>query len=325
MISYNTEQEEGYTKSFATAQESIEVLAPLTIKADQMVVGFDGKIYVTDLDNKPVADASIYKGDEEIGKTNEEGYLQTDVLCQSAGKNTLYAAKGEDISYSINVQTTTTAGNEEGLPEYVISNATTGSATSKNITWMSNPKSSDAKAIMQIAKTSDYDKDGEAAFKNIEGTSKLQSFLGSSDDNLNKSVRVNKVLATGLSKNTQYTYRVGDGKQWSEVKKFKTNRNGTNTNFFVIGDTQASNQDNVDQIAANLASDGNYSFGIQTGDSVDNAATYSHWTDVLQLFGGNYIGGVDMIHVLGNHEYMGDLNGDAAQNIYNLPNARRYS
>ena len=325
LISYNTNQEEGYTKSFSTAQESIEVLAPLTIKADQMVVGFDGKIYVTDLDNKPVADASIYKGDEEIGKTNEEGYLQTDVLCQSAGKNTLYAAKGEDISYSINVQTTTTAGNEEGLPEYVISNATTGSATSKNITWMSNPKSSDAKAIMQIAKTSDYDKDGEAAFKNIEGTSKLQSFLGSSDDNLNKTVRVNKVLATGLSKNTQYTYRVGDGKQWSEVKTFKTNRNGTNTNFFVIGDTQASNQDNVDQIAANLASDGNYSFGIQTGDSVDNAATYSHWTDVLQMFGGNYIGGVDMIHVLGNHEYMGDLNGDTAQNIYNLPNARRYS
>ena len=325
LISYNTNQEEGYTKSFSTAQESIEVLAPLTIKADQMVVGFDGKIYVTDLDNKPVADASIYKGDEEIGKTNEEGYLQTDVLCQSAGKNTLYAAKGEDISYSINVQTTTTAGNEEGLPEYVISNATTGSATSKNITWMSNPKSSDAKAIMQIAKTSDYDKDGEAAFKNIEGTSKLQSFLGSSDDNLNKTVRVNKVLTTGLSKNTQYTYRVGDGKQWSEVKTFKTNRNGTNTNFFVIGDTQASNQDNVDQIAANLASDGNYSFGIQTGDSVDNAATYSHWTDVLQMFGGNYIGGIDMIHVLGNHEYMGDLNGDTAQNIYNLPNARRYS
>ena len=325
LISYNTNQEEGYTKSFSTAQESIDVLAPLTIKADQMVVGFDGKIYVTDLDNKPVADASIYKGDEEIGKTNEEGYLQTDVLCQSAGKNTLYAAKGEDISYSINVQTTTTAGNEEGLPEYVISNATTGSATSKNITWMSNPKSSDAKAIMQIAKTSDYDKDGEAAFKNIEGTSKLQSFLGSSDDNLNKTVRVNKVLTTGLSKNTQYTYRVGDGKQWSEVKTFKTNRNGTNTNFFVIGDTQASNQDNVDQIAANLASDGNYSFGIQTGDSVDNAATYSHWTDVLQMFGGNYIGGIDMIHVLGNHEYMGDLNGDTAQNIYNLPNARRYS
>ena len=325
LISYNTNQEEGYTKSFSTAQESIEVLAPLTIKADQMVVGFDGKIYVTDLDNKPVADASIYKGDEEIGKTNEEGYLQTDVLCQSAGKNTLYAAKGEDISYSINVQTTTTAGNEEGLPEYVISNATTGSATSKNIAWMSNPKSSDAKAIMQIAKTSDYDKDGEAAFKNIEGTSKLQSFLGSSDDNSNKTVRVNKVLATGLSKNTQYTYRVGDGKQWSEVKTFKTNRNGTNTNFFVIGDTQASNQDNVDQIAANLASDGNYSFGIQTGDSVDNAATYSHWTDVLQMFGGNYIGGVDMIHVLGNHEYMQDLDANAAQNIYNLPNARRYS
>ena len=325
LITFNSEQDSAYTKSFSTPQEKLEVIAPLTVKADQMVVGFDGKIYVTDTEGNPVSDATIYKDGSEIGKTNTEGYLQTDVLCKTVGKSTIYATKGDDISYSLTVQTTSAAGNEDGLPEYVISNATTGSATSKNITWMSNPKSSDAKAIMQIATKTDYDKNGEKAFKNIEGTSKIQSFLGSSNDELNKSVRVNKVLATGLTKNTQYAYRVGDGKQWSEVKTFKTNRNGTNTNFFVIGDTQVSNKENVDKIAANLAKDGNYSFGIQTGDSVDNASIYSHWTDVLQLFGDNYISGVDMVHVLGNHEYMGDLDGDAAQNIYNLPNSRRYS
>ncbi|MDU2695114.1 MAG: metallophosphoesterase family protein, partial [Intestinibacter bartlettii] len=325
LITFNSEQDKAYTKSFSTEQEKLEVIAPLTVKADQMVVGFDGKIYVTDTEGNPVSDATIYKDGSEIGKTNTEGYLQTDVLCKTVGKSTIYATKGDDISYSLTVQTTSAAGNEDGLPEYVISNATTGSATSKNITWMSNPKSSDAKAIMQIATKADYDKNGEKAFKNIEGTSKIQSFLGSSNDELNKSVRVNKVLATGLTKNTQYAYRVGDGKQWSEVKTFKTNRNGTNTNFFVIGDTQVSNKENVDKIAANLAKDGNYSFGIQTGDSVDNASIYSHWTDVLQLFGDNYISGVDMVHVLGNHEYMGDLDGDAAQNIYNLPNSGRYS
>ncbi len=325
LITFNSEQDKKYTKSFSTEQEKLEVIAPLTVKADQMVVGFDGKIYVTDTEGNPVSDATIYKDGSEIGKTNTEGYLQTDILCKTVGKSTIYATKGDDISYSLTVQTTSAAGNEDGLPEYVISNATTGSATSKNITWMSNPKSSDAKAIMQIATKSDYDKNGEKAFKNIEGTSKIQSFLGSSNDELNKSVRVNKVLATGLTKNTQYAYRVGDGKQWSEIKTFKTNRNGTNTNFFVIGDTQVSNKENVDKIAANLAKDGNYSFGIQTGDSVDNASIYSHWTDVLQLFGDNYISGVDMVHVLGNHEYMGDLDGDAAQNIYNLPNSRRYS
>ena len=325
LITFNTDQDSAYTKSFSTPQEKLEVIAPLTVKADQMVVGFDGKIYVTDTEGNPVSDATIYKDGSEIGKTNTEGYLQTDVLCKTVGKSTIYATKGDDISYSLTVQTTSAAGNEDGLPEYVISNATTGSATSKNITWMSNPKSSDAKAIMQIATKTDYDKNGEKAFKNIEGTSKIQSFLGSSNDELNKSVRVNKVLATGLTKNTQYAYRVGDGKQWSEVKTFKTNRNGTNTNFFVIGDTQVSNKENVDKIAANLAKDGNYSFGIQTGDSVDNASIYSHWTDVLQLFGDNYISGVDMVHVLGNHEYMGDLDGDAAQNIYNLPNSGRYS
>ncbi|WP_322395779.1 hypothetical protein, partial [Clostridium perfringens] len=69
----------------------------------------------------------------------------------------------------------------------------------------------------------------------------------------------------------------------------------------------------------------NYSFGIQTGDSVDDASVYNDWVDVLNIFGSSYLGGVDMVHVLGNHEFMGDLEGEAAQNIYNLPNSRRYS
>lgn len=324
-VTYNSEKEEGFSGTFATLQESLEVLAPLSVKSEVMVVGSSGKIYVYDLEEKAVADASIYKSDGTLlGKTNEEGYLETDELCKVVGKYTIYAEKGDDISYSINVQSSTSAGNEDGLPEYVISNATSNSTNSKNITWMSNPQKSDNKAIIQIATKTDYESKGEAAFISKEGTSKLQSFLGSSDASKNYSVRVNKVTATGLTKNTKYVYRVGDGKNWSDIKEFKTTRSGTNTNFFVIGDTQIANKENVDKISEQL-SKGNYSFGIQTGDSVDDASVYNDWVDVLEMFGGSYLSGVDMVHVLGNHEFMGDLEGDAAQNIYNLPNARRYS
>lgn len=324
-VTYNSEKEEGFSGTFATLQKSLEVVAPLSVKSEAMIVGSSGKINVYDLEEKPVANASIYKSDGTLlGKTNEEGYIETDELCKEVGKYTIYAEKGEDISYSINVQSSTSAGNEDGLPEYVISNASGNASNSKNITWMSNPQKSDNKAIMQLATKTEYDEKGEGAFKSIEGSSKVQSFLGSSDASKNYSVRVNKVLATGLAKNTKYVYRVGDGKSWSEVKEFKTVRSGTNTNFFVIGDTQIANKENIDKISEQL-SKGNYSFGIQTGDSVDDASVYSDWVDVLEMFGGSYLSGVDMIHVLGNHEYMGDLDGDAAKNIYNLPNDRRYS
>lgn len=327
VITYNSEKEEGFTGTFATLQESLEVLAPLSVKADPMIIGSSGKIYVYDLEEKAVADASIYKLDGTLlGKTNEEGYFETDELCKEVGKYTIYAEKGEDISYSINIQNSTSAGNEDGLPEYVISNATSNSTNSKNIAWMSNPQKSDNKAIVQIATKVQYDAEGEVAFNNTDqvGVSKLQSFLGSSDATKNYSVRVNKVTATNLNKNTTYAYRVGDGKNWSEVKEFKTTRSGTNTNFFVIGDTQIANKENVDKISEQL-SKGNYSFGIQTGDSVDDASVYGDWVDVLEMFGGSYLSKVDMVHVLGNHEYMGDLEGEAAQSIYNLPNDRRYS
>lgn len=326
-VTYSSEKEEGFSGTFATLQESLEVVAPLSVKAEAMIVGSSGKIHVYDLEDKFVSDASIYKSDGTLlGKTNEEGYLETDELCKEVGKYTIYAEKGDDISYSINIQSSTSAGNEDGLPEYVISNATSNATNSKNITWMSNPQKSDNKAIIQIATKSEYDAKGEEAFKGTDqvGTSKLQSFLGSSDASQNYSVRVNKVTASNLTRNTKYAYRVGDGKNWSEVKEFKTTRSGTNTNFFVIGDTQIANKENVDKISEQL-SKGNYSFGIQTGDSVDDASVYSDWVDVLNIFGNSYLSGVDMVHVLGNHEFMGDLDGDAAQNIYNLPNARRYS
>ena len=324
-ITYNSEREDGFISSFATLQNSLDVDAPLVVKPETMLVGSKGKIYVYDVDGKAVEGSEILTSDgTSLGTTNSEGYIETDALCQSAAKYTIYAQKGEDISYSVSGQSIATAGNEDGLPEYVISNATSNATTSKNITWMSNPQKSDAKAIMQIAKKTDYTNNGESAFKNIEGTSKLQNFLGSIDITKNYSVRVNKVLATGLSSNTQYVYRVGDGKTWSNIKEFKTVRSGTNTNFFIIGDTQSTDSANIDKIKDNLAQK-NYSFGIQTGDSIEDASLYNDWLDVLNIFGSDYLSKVDMVHVLGNHEFMGDTTADAAQNIYNLSNDKHYS
>ena len=324
-VTYNSEKEDGFTSSFSIMQKSLKVDAPLVVKPETMIVGSTGKIYVYDVDGNPVEGSEVLTKDgTSLGTTNKDGYIETDALCKAVEKYTIYAQKGEDISYSVSGQSVNSAGNEDGLPEYVISNATSNATSSKNITWMSNTKKSAAKAIVQIAKKSEYEKNAEKAFEQVEGTSKIQNFLGSTDISKNYSVRINKVLVTGLSSNTQYVYRVGDGTNWSGIKEFKTVRKGTATNFFVIGDTQTSDSENVDKIQQQL-SQGSYKFGIQTGDSIENASLYNDWVDVLNIFGSDYLSKIDMVHVLGNHEFMGDSTADAAQNIYNLSNDRHYS
>ena len=324
-VTYNSEKEDGFTSSFSIMQKSLKVDAPLVVKPETMIVGSTGKIYVYDVYGNPVEGSEVLTKDgTSLGTTNKDGYIETDALCKAVEKYTIYAQKGEDISYSVSGQSVNSAGNEDGLPEYVISNATSNATSSKNITWMSNTKKSAAKAIVEIAKKSEYEKNAEKAFEQVEGTSKIQNFLGSTDISKNYSVRINKVLVTGLSSNTQYVYRVGDGTNWSGIKEFKTVRKGTATNFFVIGDTQTSDSENVDKIQQQL-SQGSYKFGIQTGDSIENASLYNDWVDVLNMFGSDYLSKIDMVHVLGNHEFMGDSTADAAQNIYNLSNDRHYS
>ncbi|WP_055089479.1 phosphodiester glycosidase family protein, partial [Intestinibacter bartlettii] len=324
-VTYNSEKDDGFTSSFSIMQKSLKVDAPLIVKPETMIVGSTGKIYVYDVDGNPVEGSEVLTKDgTSLGTTNKDGYIETDALCKAVEKYTIYAQKGEDISYSVSGQSVNSAGNEDGLPEYVISNATSNATSSKNITWMSNTKKSAAKAIVEIAKKSEYEKNAEKAFEQVEGTSKIQNFLGSTDISKNYSVRINKVLVTGLSSNTQYVYRVGDGTNWSGIKEFKTVRKGTATNFFVIGDTQTSDSENVDKIQQQL-SEGNYKFGIQTGDSIENASLYNDWVDVLNVFGSDYLSKIDMVHVLGNHEFMGDSTADAAKNIYNLSNDRHYS
>lgn len=54
------------------------------------------------------------------------------------------------------------------------------------------------------------------------------------------------------------------------------------------------------RIADHLA--GQYPFGVQLGDAVDNVRYYNQWDDALKLFTLDGIRDTDVIHVIGNHE-----------------------
>ncbi len=315
-----------FASSFTCPITFIDVVAPLNVEVGPMIVGLDGDITVTDLNGETVSGAEIYANNSLIGTTDENGVLTTNALCGSVAEYQVKAVKGGNVSYICYGQSVKAGLNADGKPEYVMANAVKNADSSKSLTWLSNPVATDDNAVVLLATKADYEVNGDTALKSVAANSEFFEFLGSSNIDNNYAVRVNNVVLTGLDKNTEYVYKVGDGKVFSDIRTFSTPVKGTDTDFFIIGDAQASDMSNINQILSNLKNSGvDYDFGIQTGDSIESASVYSDWIDALGLFGSDYLSNVDTLHVLGNHEYMGDPDGAAANTIYNIPSDSVYS
>lgn len=311
-----------YTSGFS-GKITYAAISPFVLSTDPMVVGSDGGyIYITDNDGASVEGADIYFADGTlIGTTDAEGKLYTDTLVSSVAEFSIYAEKDGLLSFIFKSQCYNAGGDATGAPTYVKLNATEDSSTQQNISWMSSPIASADIAIVRYATKADYEVNGDATvFTEFEGISYIDTASASGNISTNYAVRFNTAVITGLTPATEYVYMVGDGTNWSPVKNFKTERAGVNTSFFVMGDTQSADTTNVNAIFAQLAaSDTEYSFGIQTGDAVDNAGSYSYWEGIGNAFSGDYISETDMVHVLGNHEFTGDAAGINAAHYFNLP------
>lgn len=97
------------------------------------------------------------------------------------------------------------------------------------------------------------------------------------------------------------------------------------TNFFILGDIQTGDTANLAAALEKLRA-GSYDFGVQTGDAIDNVTMYeTHCRPFLNTVNSGTLGGVDLIHVLGNHEYYGDADGKISKAIYDLPESAQNS
>lgn len=318
---YKSDKAEHYAKSFSTDKESIEVFAPLNIVADTMFLGKSGKVHVTDANGHNIEGASVYvEGiDQLLGITNAEGFIETEELSKNVAQFSIYAKKDEDISFIYTDFCFEIAGSEDGIPQHIMSHAVKDATTQKSISWFTDPFASNDKAVMQIATKTDYDESGEKAFKVVNGTTQIIKLNGSANQGDNHAFRLNSVIASGLKPGTAYVYRVGDEKQYSDMKSFTTPYNNKNVNFFVLGDIQTLDMERTNKIASTLMNSGvSYDFGLQTGDAVDNGAKFEYWDGIANLYG-ELLNSTNMIHVFGNHEYEGDLSGSNSKAIYNIP------
>lgn len=294
------------SKTFSQTDAKISLTAKYDISAGQAIVGYPLTFEVTDASGNAVENMSIYCGNDEL--TNPYAFDTT-------GRKTVYAKDSEgNRSWNYSVVVNALGDFESGSPFGIQNNATDNGSSSKCITWLAAIGGSQSNAYVKLAKT----EAGIETAQNTEGTSKLFTFTETSGGN---AYRLNTVKLTELDANTTYYYKVGDGTKWSEILSFTTAPSGKadTTSFFIFADIQTSDTTNLSTTISKIKnSSEKYSFGIQTGDAIDNVTVFDNWRAYLTTLNSSTLGGIDLIHTLGNHEYYGDTYGDVAGDIFGM-------
>lgn len=310
--------EHGTTYTFSGTEQEVALTAGYQLSCEQVVAGMATALTVTDAEGKPVSRAKIYQVNKdyneatELGKTNMKGKLTR--TFDTAGEYTFYAEKANSgRSWNQRVIVCEKTPENGGKPFGIMTNGVS-EPNAKSITWLTQIDGSEAKAFVKYSTAEDL-----TNFATVEGNSTIQTFVQSSHGD---ALRSNKVSLAGLTPGATYYYQVGDGNTWSDTQSFKMPAAGAeSTNFFILGDIQSSDTANLSHVLKDLASDKTvYDFAIQTGDAIDNVTEYvKNWRPFLNAVNSKTLSGVDMIHVMGNHEYYGDRDGEISNAIYDLP------
>lgn len=306
------ETADGVYSSYYYPTTEIPVGAAYKINTVNVITGVPTTIEVVDNTGAPAANVALYyaANNSQIpdAVTGEDGKVTTSVFSASAGNTVIYAKDAEGLlSFQTSVYTFDPAGDESPMPYGVMFNITQDSATEKSLSWYSNVKLSGEQFIK-------YTVSGTEDWVTVKANQKEVTYTKGG----NTAATVNSIVLTGLTADTEYDYVVGNGDYWTEPAKFATTAEKLDdVNFFVLGDVQAEDTTNIEAIMAELNKD-HYTFGIQTGDTVDDTVKYDDWMDVVKLFGAENLGDTDMVHVLGNHEYAGDAYAERAAAVYNL-------
>ncbi|MDU5107482.1 phosphodiester glycosidase family protein [Clostridium sp.] len=330
-IDYISEKETNFIKTSSSKIGQVPIASAFNIYLEEVLVGKPAIIKVLDRSGNAVSDANIVAEYEDgsrniLGKTNFEGLLSSEELTNEVKRFSVYAEK-DGLSSTI-LKSQSYAALKDIKPENILFGTTENPSTEKSVTWMTNPLTSGNKAVVQYIKKSDYNlktpSKKKMKIKEINAEYKNLIFGGSSDIKLNGIVRLNKAKITGLKPDTAYMIRVGDGENWSEYMEFTTLKDKDNMKFVILGDTQSPSKeglaelDKILNVIENQYSDSDAI--IHLGDFIDDSSIFQQWDYISSLFN-NYTktNSIDMINVLGNHEYMGDPNAEKAKTIFNTP------
>ncbi|WP_066319944.1 phosphodiester glycosidase family protein [Bacillus sp. FJAT-29814] len=324
-LAFKEPKDASFVTSYSMKPAEIAVSGAFTVTAEPILLGKPAMIAVKDASGEMAKYVEVFAAIEgvkdpvSLGKTNGDGVLKVDAITDEVKKIALYAVKDGKYSFKVNTQTYPPFAGKTELKN-VIATAVGDPYKSKGFSWMSSPLADGKSAVIQYARKKDYDKDGEKALKTETGSSSDQVFSGEQDIKKNGIVRVNEVTLTKLQQGTTYVYRVGDGKNWTDLQEFNTLKRKQSFEFAVLGDTQSpSDLSLLDKILGDL-NNNDLAFMIHVGDLIDDASKFKQWDDALSTLSTyDRIRSTDLVATLGNHEYMGDANAQAAKAIFNSP------
>ncbi len=307
--------EDNFHSGFSLPQRRLKVEAPYSVSSDLLYknMATPGYLYVADSAGAFVPKIGIYRQDGSLlGTTDENGRWQVSSdLLAAAQQMIVYASCDNGISFN----ETISVFNTEAEESPVIFTASKNGLSGKKLSWLSS---------IQDNVTFRY-AESEDALQSAADTpvkKEVVRFGGTSFSNA-VAAQVNAVNLNNLKQGQTYyyQYRYGDG-EWKGVQSFKVDKSSDTTRLFVLGDVQANDTTNIEAIINNLKKE-EYALGIQTGDLVDQAYSYSNWTEALSLM--SNLGDQDMLYALGNHENnMGD-DGSIAQTVYQMPDKKYFS
>ncbi|MFY1637892.1 fibronectin type III domain-containing protein [Solwaraspora sp. WMMB335] len=191
------------------------------------------------------------------------------------------------------------------VPDRIILIPTTTPATSQKVTWRAEAPADWAQAEILAAPQALV---GGVPAADATVTRVMASNTASVNTSLGYASTYHEVEFTGLEPDTRYTYRVGDGTNWSEWIDFTTAAAEFEPFSFVYyGDAQNNLDTAVPRVFRQAFADRpEAKIVVNAGDLIDNANSEEQWGQWYQADG--FINQqIANISIPGNHEYSGGL------------------
>jgi len=189
------------------------------------------------------------------------------------------------------------------VPDRIILIPTDNPATSQRVSWRAEATAEWAQAQILAAPKAL----GDVAPAAGAVTTVKASATTSVDTTLGYASTYHTVEFTGLEPETRYTYRVGDGTNWSEWIDFTTAASGfAPFSFIYYGDAQNYIDSAVPRVFRQAFADRpEAKVIVNAGDLINSANSEEEWGQWYKA-GGFIDGQVNSISITGNHEYSGN-------------------
>ncbi|UBU16167.1 purple acid phosphatase family protein [Nonomuraea gerenzanensis] len=190
------------------------------------------------------------------------------------------------------------------IPDRVILIPTTTPATSQRVSWRAEATADTAQAqILEAPRALGQVQPAAGAVATVRAlaSTPVNTTLGYAST-------YHTAEFTGLKPDTRYTYRVGDGTNWSAWTDFTTAAEGFEPfSFIYYGDAQNYLDSAVPRVFRQAFADRPQAKAIvNAGDLIDSANSEEQWGQWFKA-GGFIDGQVNNISIPGNHEYSGGL------------------